>query len=95
MAGEKKRTRRLINAETRTMQDEEGVGQAVDGGPMMSRLATQLVRRMVRCNAEARRFDAEVLQGELWRKKHPTSITLKSDSLATGLVLRGATVGRL
>lgn len=62
---------------------------------MMSRLATQLVRRMVRCNAEARDFDAEILESELWRKKHWASITLSSDSLATGLVLRGATVVRL
>lgn len=77
------------------MRDEKGVGQAVDGGPMMPRLATQLVRWMVRCNAEARDFDAEVLEGELWRKKHPTSITLKSGSLATGLILWGATVARL
>jgi hypothetical protein len=35
----------------------------------MSRLATQLVRWVVRCNAEARDFDAKILEAELWWKK--------------------------
>lgn len=62
----------------------------------MSRRATQLVRWLVRCNAEARDFDSKILESELWRKKpwHSNN-TAKADSPATGLVLRGATVGRL
>lgn len=91
----RRRRDKLNRCLRRAKQDEKGAGQAVDGGPMMSRRATQwLVRCLVRCNAEARGFEAKILESELWRKKPWHSNTAKADSLATGLVLRGATATR-